>query len=444
MFCFEPGTWLARCSRSSTPTKPDNWGSNDAALFRRLGDRRLRPRRPLLVQEAGQEAPGSPAQRRGRRPHRQARQEAEAKAAGARIESGTATRCHALPGDGGAGSRSRRPGQAGTSPSCPVIGREIRIGRKTYRYGLVRFAKDPQRLYNYAEQRQDRDARLAAQGAVARHRRDDREYSDRVGPREQSRTCPTCATTWIRGAPGTRSRARPPPVIGPGAAALMQDSAEALHAVTGIYPSARSAPGAPRAAARHPGASARGRHRLVRVRQEHGPGDQAHGRDHRRSHPAHLRHHEHDPRHRRRRQAGRGQINRRRAWPSCPRAPTTRPRPCRRCCTTSPSAPTTSSSKWARRSRPRPTHRREGMTAWSGRAEHRADRDGPHRQGAGLAARRQVREAHAALLPPAIQLMEAEEEGDPSLAPKPQPGRSERAARERNRADQGPGRAHEG
>jgi hypothetical protein len=34
-------------------------------------------------------------------------------------------------------------------PVVPVIGEEVRIGRKTVRHGLIRFARDPQRLYNY-------------------------------------------------------------------------------------------------------------------------------------------------------------------------------------------------------------------------------------------------------------------------------------------------------
>ncbi|MDQ2079486.1 portal protein [Xanthobacteraceae bacterium Astr-EGSB] len=34
-------------------------------------------------------------------------------------------------------------------PIVPLIGKEIRIGRKTIRYGIVRFAKDPQRRFNF-------------------------------------------------------------------------------------------------------------------------------------------------------------------------------------------------------------------------------------------------------------------------------------------------------
>lgn len=34
-------------------------------------------------------------------------------------------------------------------PIIPVIGSEIHLERKTYRHGMVRFARDPQRLYNY-------------------------------------------------------------------------------------------------------------------------------------------------------------------------------------------------------------------------------------------------------------------------------------------------------
>jgi hypothetical protein len=34
-------------------------------------------------------------------------------------------------------------------PIIPVLGEEVRIGKKLFRHGLVRFAKDPQRMYNY-------------------------------------------------------------------------------------------------------------------------------------------------------------------------------------------------------------------------------------------------------------------------------------------------------
>lgn len=34
-------------------------------------------------------------------------------------------------------------------PIVPVIGEEVKIGRKVIRHGIVRFAKDPQRMYNY-------------------------------------------------------------------------------------------------------------------------------------------------------------------------------------------------------------------------------------------------------------------------------------------------------
>ncbi|GGE36302.1 portal protein [Agaricicola taiwanensis] len=34
-------------------------------------------------------------------------------------------------------------------PIVPVIGQEVRIGRDRYRHGKVRYAKDPQRMYNY-------------------------------------------------------------------------------------------------------------------------------------------------------------------------------------------------------------------------------------------------------------------------------------------------------
>jgi hypothetical protein len=34
-------------------------------------------------------------------------------------------------------------------PIVPVIGEEVRIGREVYRHGVVRYARDPQRMENY-------------------------------------------------------------------------------------------------------------------------------------------------------------------------------------------------------------------------------------------------------------------------------------------------------
>jgi hypothetical protein len=36
-----------------------------------------------------------------------------------------------------------------TFPIVPVIGEEVRIGREVYRHGVVRYARDPQRMENY-------------------------------------------------------------------------------------------------------------------------------------------------------------------------------------------------------------------------------------------------------------------------------------------------------
>jgi len=39
-------------------------------------------------------------------------------------------------------------------PIVPVLGEQVRIGRKVIRRGIIRFAKDPQRMYNYAQSAQ--------------------------------------------------------------------------------------------------------------------------------------------------------------------------------------------------------------------------------------------------------------------------------------------------
>ena len=65
-------------------------------------------------------------------------------------------------------SWSRTTGPGCYIPIVPVIGEEVRIGRKTVRRGLVRYAKDPQRMFNYFCIGAGRDGGAAAEGAVHR------------------------------------------------------------------------------------------------------------------------------------------------------------------------------------------------------------------------------------------------------------------------------------
>jgi hypothetical protein len=56
-------------------------------------------------------------------------------------------------------------------PVIPVIGEEVRVGRDVYRHGIVRYARDLQRMVNYYAGRNRSDC-AAAEGAVDRHQED--------------------------------------------------------------------------------------------------------------------------------------------------------------------------------------------------------------------------------------------------------------------------------
>lgn len=125
-------------------------------------------------------------------------------------------------------------------PVVPVIGREIRLGRKTFRYGLVRFAKDPQRLFNYAESakaetigQQPKAPWLVTDENIA-------DYEDEWGRANQDNL------PYLRYTPDPKNGNAPPqrinpPVSSPAIADMVRSSAENLHAVTGIYPAALGA-----------------------------------------------------------------------------------------------------------------------------------------------------------------------------------------------------------
>jgi hypothetical protein len=67
-------------------------------------------------------------------------------------------------------------------PVIRVIGEEINIGDRTVRHGAIRFAKDPQRAYNFHITTATETHALAPEGAVHRHRRDVQGTRKAVAP----------------------------------------------------------------------------------------------------------------------------------------------------------------------------------------------------------------------------------------------------------------------
>jgi hypothetical protein len=168
---------------------------------------------------------------------------AELEAAGARVEErdGHQVWRGVMTSDGWVEEPACWPGRH--IPLVPVIGREIRMGRSTFRYGLLRFAQDPQRLLNFAESAkiewlagQPKAPWLVTDTNIAEFQTEwDNANSENL--------------PYLRYTPdptnGNKEPSRvPPPVGSPALADLVRDSAEALHAVTGIYPSSLGAPAA--------------------------------------------------------------------------------------------------------------------------------------------------------------------------------------------------------
>lgn len=125
-------------------------------------------------------------------------------------------------------------------PVVPVVGREIRIGRKVFRYGLVRFAKDPQRLFNFAESA--RAEMLASQPKSPWLVTD----ANIDGYESEWERANADNLPYMRYHPDPSNGNAPPqriapPQVGPSVPEMVRDAAENMHAVTGIYPASLGA-----------------------------------------------------------------------------------------------------------------------------------------------------------------------------------------------------------
>jgi hypothetical protein len=163
------------------------------------------------------------------------------KAAGARIEERDGMQVYRGVMTADAWVEEPTPWPGRHIPLVPLIGREIRMGRTCYRYGLVRFAKDPARIHNFAESAkieflasQPKSPWMVTDHNIA-------EFQDEWD-NANAQNLP-----YLRYTPDPQNGNAPPQRIhpaptSPGMAELVRDTAEALHAVTGIYPSSLGAP----------------------------------------------------------------------------------------------------------------------------------------------------------------------------------------------------------
>lgn len=118
-------------------------------------------------------------------------------------------------------------------PIVPVWGEEVHVGRRTMRHGLVRFAKDPQRIYNYSRTASTENVSLAPKapyiGTVDQFKNLDKYWS-------KANTANWAFLPYNPDprAPGRPEREQPPPVQ----TALAQEAAMAsddMKAVNGLF-----------------------------------------------------------------------------------------------------------------------------------------------------------------------------------------------------------------
>jgi len=119
-------------------------------------------------------------------------------------------------------------------PIVPVMGEEIRIGRKIVRHGLIRFMKDPQRLYNFARTTQAEYLALSPKAPFIGTDKNFEEHEDEwASANEQN-------WPYLRYTPDARNgnaapQRQTPPMPSPGLSEAVSLAAEDMKGVTGIY-----------------------------------------------------------------------------------------------------------------------------------------------------------------------------------------------------------------
>lgn len=119
-------------------------------------------------------------------------------------------------------------------PIVPVVGEEIRIGRKIVRHGLIRFLKDSQRLYNFARTTQAEYLALSPKAPFIGTDKNFEEHEDEwASANEQN-------WPYLRYTPDARNGNTPPqrqtpPMPSPGLSEAVQLAADDMKGVTGIY-----------------------------------------------------------------------------------------------------------------------------------------------------------------------------------------------------------------
>ena len=126
-------------------------------------------------------------------------------------------------------------------PIIPVLGEEIHLRDRVVRHGMIRFAKDSQRQYNYWQTNATETMALAPKSPYLVTQEQVEGYENEWQQANRKNF------SYLRykhdpNAPGPPTR-NPPPDFPVAASNMMQISAQDMHATTGIYPSSLGGPG---------------------------------------------------------------------------------------------------------------------------------------------------------------------------------------------------------
>lgn len=163
-----------------------------------------------------------------------AEKEAQIKAAGGRVEmrDGYQVVRYVISGTEILEGPEQWPGRF--IPIVPVIGEEVRAGRRRYRHGLVRFAKDAQRAYNYFRSTQTEVVALQPKApwiGTIDHFKDNLDMWETAN----QKNWPFLAYTIDPKNPGSMPQRVAPPVSSQGMVEGVNFAAEDMKAVIGIY-----------------------------------------------------------------------------------------------------------------------------------------------------------------------------------------------------------------
>lgn len=119
-------------------------------------------------------------------------------------------------------------------PIVPVMGEEIFIGDRCVRHGVIRFAKDPQRLYNYARSAAAESISLAPKapfiGTVAMFK-----GQEELWAQANTKNVPYLPYNADKNAPTLRPERQMPPQLSSALVNEVNTASDEMKAVTGIY-----------------------------------------------------------------------------------------------------------------------------------------------------------------------------------------------------------------